>query len=239
MAVDTTVTAITSVTLTAGTLSDIDACVVEVGDKLSRGTLSSTTTPTSSQVQRWLIRAKEELCEVFGFHWARSYGYFTTVAADYIYGLGGAYEIHSLRDTTNDKLIRLVTRHQFDTKYPDPSAETSDKPALACLKGYELWFIPPPDGAYKIEVEYSREGHDSTTTDISYIPEVARFRMCDFALAEAYEYLDNFDRAAYWRQKWDVGVAKHRRASGRKKWAKAGYQCMSWQQEYAARYNQS
>ena len=45
------------VAYTAGTLADEDACVAEVESKLRRGTISSTSTPTETEVKRWLLRA--------------------------------------------------------------------------------------------------------------------------------------------------------------------------------------
>ena len=61
------------VAFNAGTLATISSCVTEVESKLRRGTLSSTSSPTLSQVQTWLKRAKQELAETKGYTWRRRY----------------------------------------------------------------------------------------------------------------------------------------------------------------------
>ena len=67
MALTTTWTEQSVVDFTAGTISTITDCVTEVQSKLKRGTLGASTVPSTTDVQRWLIRAKEELAEIKNF----------------------------------------------------------------------------------------------------------------------------------------------------------------------------
>ena len=80
-----------TVIFTAGTLSSIDDCVTEVESMIKRGTLSTTTTPSTTQVKRWLIRAKQELAEIKNFTWTRRYSYVTTTVSVWRYGLPSDY----------------------------------------------------------------------------------------------------------------------------------------------------
>lgn len=228
------------VSFNAGTLSDIDACITEVEDKLKRGTLSATSSPTSTAVQRWLIRAKEELCENRNYTWTRKYAYADTVAGTYRYAMPADYHGGqcTIRDITNDYPIVIVPDSQFDVKFPDMSAESSDEPVIACIKDRELWIGPPAGGVYRLELEYNRSGDDTTTTDFSYLPEIERYRCCDKAVGEACESLDWWDKAKYYQTKWEVGLVKSKKADARKKWSKTNYQALSWMQDMQNRLYQ-
>lgn len=214
---------------TTGTLSDIDACVSEVESKLKRGTLSASTTPTSTQVQNWLIRAKQELAELRNYTWRRQYVTLTCTAGTYIYACPADYggACGDLRDMTNDSRIRITTPHQFDALFPDVSEANNGQILIATVRDRELWVAPAPDSADVLEWEILRTGDDDTTSDFSWLPEIERFRCCDFALAESFEALHDFEKAQYYRSKWDYGLGKSRIADGKKKWTTMGYQARS------------
>ena len=230
-----------TVTLNAGTLATISSCVAEVESKLQRGTLSTTTAPTLAQVQTWLIRAKEELAEVKNFTFRRRFAYCALTAGTYIYSMPPDYAGGEIRikDISNDRDIEVWPRHVYDMKFPDPSAESNNEPRACTIKNMELWFIPPPNAAITIQVEYLRSGADNTTTDFSWLPEIERFRCCDYAIAEGFESLQLYDRAQLYHAKWQQGLMKARRSDGKKVWNKHNYQTISWLQAYAARNYQS
>lgn len=217
------------VNFTAGTLPSVSACADEVEGKIRRGTLSATSTPTLTQVYTWLIRAKEELAEVRKFTWRKRYVTAVSVAGTYRYGLPPDYgggEI-KLRDVTNDNVIRFIDNNQFDVLFPDVSEETSGESVVATIKNRELWVAPPPDGADIFELEYSRTGDDITTTDFSWLPELERFRCCDFATAEAFASLHDLEKAQFYLARWDSGVKKAIMADGKRKWSQIGYRARS------------
>jgi hypothetical protein len=143
----------------------------------------------------------------------------------------------TLRDTTNDRELSYLDPAKFDLKYPDPSAESSDKSNVYTIKNRELWLVPPSGGVYVLEVEYSRSGDDSTTTDISYIPEVLRFKMCDFAIYQSFLILHQWQAASLYKAEWMEGMMVSKREDNKKKWSEFT-QCLTWQQAYSARYNQ-
>lgn len=239
-ALDTAYTEQSIVAFTAGVLSNIAACVSEVEAKIQRGTLGAATTPTSTQVQNWLKRAKMEIAETRGYTWKRKYAYCSTVAGTYRYSLPPDYNggYTSLRDTTNDRPIQLWDRHWYDTKFPDPSAEDNDEPQFACIKNMELWLIPPPNGAYTLEIEYDRSGAETTADDFNWLPEMERYRCCDFAISEAFEALHQWDAAKWHRDKWGQGLRKAQIADGKRRWRTMRFQAINYQQEYVARNNQ-
>lgn len=216
------------VAYTAGTLADQDACVTEVESKLNRGTIGASSKPTETEVKRWLQRAKQELAEVRQFTWRRRFVTATLTGGTYRYSLppdfaGGHMNI---RDKTSGRKIKLVDEHVFDTLNPDPEEATAGKAMIACVKNLELWFWPTP-GADVIEIEYSRSGDDITATDFSWLPEIERFRCCDFAIAESFASLHQFDKANYYYGLWERGLGKAVRSDGKKRWSTSGFRVRS------------
>lgn len=237
MTLSTTWTNQSVVAFNAGTMTDISSCVSYVEGKLRRGTLSTSTTPSTTQVQYELIRAKEELCEQFGFTWQRKYAYADTSSSTYRYALPADYnggEVR-LRDMTNDVFLEWVDPYRFDLKYPDVSAEDSGEPLCFTIKDRELWITPPAGSTYRLELEYGRSGDDTTATDVSYLPEVLRFKICDFAVYQCFRILHMWDAAALYKQDWMEGLIRSKRQDSKKKWAHSGFQCLTWQQAYTAR----
>jgi len=217
------------VAFTAGTLASITECVSEVEVKLKRGTLTASTTPSTINVQTWLIRAKQELAEIKQFTWKRRYAQATGVAGQYRYGLPPDYTGGhlSIRDASNDNPIMLVPNHLYDQYFPDMSSETSGDATFATIKGNEIWFGPPLTGSETLEIEYDRSGDDTTASDFSWLPEIDRFRCCDFATAEAFRSLHQWEAAAVYDARWQQGIIKAVHADGKKKWSSVGFRCHS------------
>ena len=230
MVLSTTWTEKDVVEFTAGTLNTITDCTTEVESKLKRGTLSGTTTPTTTQVQNWLIRGKEELAEIKNFTWTRKFAYADTASGTAIYALPADYhggEVF-LRDVTSDKTIPIWPEIGFNAEYPDPVGNTNDEPDVACIRGRELWLNCPANGVYRYELEYNRTGDDSTATDFSYIPEIDRFRICDFAVMEAFLSLHQWDAAKIYADKWGFNMQKAKAADGKQKWKGMDYHAPLW-----------
>ena len=227
------------VAFTAGTLSNIAAMVGEVESKLKRGTLSASTSPKLADVQRWLVRAKEELMQVKSFSFARRYAYATVTAGSYRLALPPDYNGGHVRvkDQTNDRTLKIVPAHLYDLKFPNPDAESTAKPVIACIKNMELW-LAPPASACTIELDYDRSAADNTPTDFSFLPEVERFRCSDYAIAEAAESLEDWEKANWYRRKWQVGLQTSRKADARRKWKNMGFRAISVFEEAATRVYQ-
>jgi len=64
-------------------------------------------------------------------------------------------------------------------------------------------------------------------SDLSWLPEIERYRCCDFAIAEAFTSLHMWDHAGQYYQKWMVEVQKASRADGKRKWSTMGYRARS------------
>jgi len=227
------------VSFSTSTLATLSACIEEVESKLKRGTLGATTTPSDVDVARWLDRGKQELVETKNYTFRKRYVTGNTVALQYRYALptdygGGALAI---RDMTNDREIRVWDEAMFNLKFPDPSEESADEPTIACIKNMELWLVSPPAAVYALELSYDRSG-EATATDFSWLPIIERFRVCDFATAEALASLHDYDKAQFYYTRWEKGIGKAIRADGKRKWKRMRYQAMSIFQEYAARGNQ-
>ena len=203
----------------SGVLSTIATCVSEVESKLKRGTLSATTAPTLTQVQNWLKRAKLELMEFKDYSFSRKYAYADCTADTYRYALPGDFgggQVR-LRDITNNMVIPIVFPERFDAYWPDVSEETSGQIKKATIKNLELWVAPAPSASDRLELEYSRSGAETTADDFSFLPELERFRCCDFALGHAFESIHMFDISDRFRQYFDIGLQKSHRANIRRK----------------------
>ena len=234
---DQTWTEQTVVAFTAGTLNTVTNMLTEVEGKLKRGTLSATSSPTSTQVQTWLIRAKEELMQTKSYTFARRYASASITSGSYRAALPPDYNGGqiSVRDQTNDRNIEIWPANRFFLKYPDVDKESTNEPIVCCIRNRELFFAPPTSAAITVEINYDRSGDDNTTTDFSYLPEVERFRCCDFALAEACEMLQDWERMKMYRQKWYDGLVFSRKADARRRWKDYGYRAISWFEESATR----
>lgn len=222
------------VSFNQGSLADIDDCVSEVESKLFRGTLGASTRPTLNQVKQWLVRAKQELSEVKGFTFKRRYASVNTSSGNYRYALPPDYNGGRimLRDTTSDLPITIWPEYWFDQRYPDPSGESAGQPVIATIKNMELWLNRPTDGVYALELDYDRSGADNTPNDFSWLPEIERFRCCDFAISEAFESLHLWQQAQLYREKWNTGIGRAIRADGKRKWKRMRFQALSMFQEY-------
>lgn len=227
------------VAFTAGTLSTVSAMVTEVESKLKRGTLSTSTTPSTTQVQRWLTRGKQQLAALFGFTFKRRYAYVDTVASTYRYALppdygGGQVRLRITTDD-NENVIPVVRESTFSWNHPDPTTTDNNTPEYAVIKDRELWLYPVPDTVYRLEVEYDRTGDDNTATGFGWLPELARFQICDYAVYEAFLSLHMWNQAQLYFQKWMDDVAVAKQADIKKKWAKQDYRARSWLQDYYMR----
>lgn len=217
------------VDFTAGTLADMDALKSEVERKLQRGTLSNTTTPTTSEVQNWLIRSIEETMEAHDFNFTRRYAYAACVAGTYRYALppdfGGGTTI--VRDVTNNVTLTYADNRTFDGSYPDVSNYGNANPSVFTIKDRELWICPPASNTNRLELEYRSTG-EARTTSIVHIPEPFRFKIVDMAMIEAWEFLHEWEKAAFYQQKVMGKLQQAKRADGKQKWAAAGYQARHW-----------
>jgi hypothetical protein len=226
---------------TAGSIPDLDAAVTEVESKLKRGTLSTTTKPTLTDVRRWIARGKQELMQVKAYTFARRYVYTNIVSGDYRIGLppdynGGEIQV---KDQQNDRALKMWDADKFDLKYPDVSEENNDEPRVFCIKNKELWFNPPSNGDIKLEVDYERSGDDNNPEDLSFLPEVERFRCCDYAVYESFESIHDLEKAGWYRQKWFDGLGRSVRSNARRRWSQLGYRAISIFEESGARDYQS
>jgi len=214
----------------AGTLASLTDCVSTVQEAINRGTLSATSKPKLSDVENWLKRAKQELVEEHGFTWKRVFSYMDTVSGTYRYSLPndfgeGAYV---LRDLTQDERLVPIDTLKFDTLFPDVAGRDAKAPDFYTVKDREIWLAQPAAGTYRIELEYDRTGDDTTPTDISWLPELMRFKICDYAIYRSFVMLEMFDSAAAYKSEWSGSMIKTKRRDTRKRWKDMGYRRRLW-----------
>jgi hypothetical protein len=218
---DTTWSEFSTVSYGASTLGTLSSMIDEVGLKLNRGSISASSYPSDTQVAQWLVRGKQEFAKTKSFTWRRRYVTTTTTAGVYRYSMPPDYDGGTpiIKDMTNDVNIKLISNSRYDDIFPDPSEETNDQPSVATIKNMELWLGPPPGGAYELQMEYLRSGDDATPNDFSWIPEQDRWAIVDFAVAESFEHLHDFEKATWHRQKYSGSLASARRADSKRKWS--------------------
>jgi hypothetical protein len=217
-------------TFNHSTLSDTSALITEVQTHLKRGTISTTSFPTTAMVTNFLVRGKEKLIEMYGFTWRRKFVYAATTLGEYRYAMpvdyaGGGTVI---RDLTQN--IRLTMKNPviFDTLYPDIDGDATAAPEFYTIKGMEMWLQAKANGSYTFELEYSRSGDDSTAETWDYIPEAMLFKIADYATYRSFVLLEQWDSAKAYKGEWEEDVAQGKRDDGKKKWASTGYQCINW-----------
>lgn len=234
---DTSWTEQSVVQVTAGSLSSLSTMADEVQTKLQRGTLSSSSNPTLASVYTWLVRAKEELAQVKSFSFLRRYVYATLTEGTYRISLPPDYNGGpiSVRDQNNDRNLTAWPAYMYDLKFPDPDEEDNDEPKIFCVKNLELWINPPAGGSYVLEITYSRSGAETTSNDISWLPEIERFRCCDFAVYQSFLSLHMWNEAALYKQEWITGLGLSRIADAKRKWKDLGYRAISSFEELAGR----
>ncbi len=226
------------VSFTAGTLSTVADMRSYIEFHLKRGTLGNDTDPSITQVNESIIRAKQELLSTKSYSYSRRYAQATAVAGTYIYALPPDFQgVKGLRDTTNDRDIVVWSQKIFDIRFPDLSAVSNNEPKVACVKNMELWIWPPPNGAITFELEYERSGDDNTQTDMSWLPQLERFRCCDFAIADCLDALHDERAQIYW-QRWAAGIARSMKSDAKKKWRGRNQALSIFQEASARRYSE-
>jgi len=215
---------------TAGTLSTITDCVGQVEANLHRGTLSASSSPTSTQVQNFLIWGKQKLAEKYKFTWRRKFVYASTAAGTWQYALpadfGGGGT--TLRDITNDKKLDHYDPATFNASFVDPAGESQKTPAEYTIKDRELQLSAPANGTYTLELEFTRTGDDSTPTDISWLPETARFHICDYATYRSFLMIQNWEAASMFKAEWMEEVIDAKKGNSHQKWSAMGYMAKNW-----------
>jgi len=230
MALTTSWTEQSAVGFNQSTLATTQNLIDEVQTNINRGTLSTSTKPSTGQVTNWLIRAKERLMELYGFTWKRKFVYADTAASTYRYALpkdfagGGTV----LRDLTQNKRLAFASPVVFDTAYPDVAGDSNAVPNTYTIKDRELWLNCPADGVYRLELEYDRSGEDSAAETWSYIPEVHLFEIVDYASFRSLIVLKEYTAAQVYKGEWAESTGHGKKADGKKKWAQLNYMIPNW-----------
>jgi photosystem II stability/assembly factor-like uncharacterized protein len=71
------------------------------------------------------------------------------------------------------------------------------------------------------------------------LPEIERFRCCDYAISEACESLEFWEKASWYKQKWMGGTEISRKADARRRWKEKGFRAISCLEEMSGRENQN
>ncbi len=230
MALTTTWTSQDAVEFTAGTLANIAAVVTQVEKNINRGSIGASSTPTSTEVNSWIVQGKQKVQAFYNFLWSRVFAQATTVVGTYRYALpkdftgGGTV----LRDLVQNKRLDFIDPIGFDTAFPDVAGSSQGVPAVYTIKDRELWLQQPASQANTLELEYPRSGDDTSASDLTYLPELIRFDIADFATYRALLRLQEYAAAQHFKVEWAESVKLSRKTDSKKKWASINYQAQNW-----------
>lgn len=169
-----------------------------------------------AEVYEAVTDAVQEMRRRFGFDEAEADQTTTdtiTVLGDYKLNLEpdlGLLVNLLLQDGRNAVPLVKMSKVDFDARYFD-AAVTADKgyPRNYCVFAGQLYIGPVPDRTtYSYRVSYSRRG-GVITTNTAGVPFTDLYRdvLVLLALCFLYEGLDEFDKAGYYRQQFELGFA--------------------------------
>ena len=68
---------------------------------------------------------------------------------------------------------------------------------------------------------------EAAAGDLTWLPEIERFRCCDFATWKAFESIDQDVAAKFYKMRWSKGLKKSVRSDGKRKWSTSGFRIRS------------
>ena len=85
----------------------------------------------------------------------------------------------------------------FDQMFPNPSDNDAEKPTYYTIKVAEgnYYFNCPSDAAYTIYSYFHKIPDDATDTTVSQLTEMAKLTIVDWAAADGFRFMKEFDRA--------------------------------------------
>lgn len=116
-----------------------------------------------------------------------------------------------VEDGTDAEVLKKVSKWEFDNLYPDINV-TSDRgfPEHYAVYGNQIYIGPKPDQtSYVYRINYSkRSGTVTSATSLLPFTNIYRDILADGVLARLWELMDQFDRANYFYQRFEIGIQK-------------------------------
>lgn len=115
---------------------------------------------------------------------------------------------------TNSQPLFKLSKSRYDELYPYPSASDykTGIPQHYCIYGKEIFIGPAPDStSYTYLINYTTEAATAMTSATTSVPFTDSYRWVirDVLLGEFYDlYLNQFDKANYYKQKGQIGIEK-------------------------------
>lgn len=104
-----------------------------------------------------------------------------------------------------EKPLSYLDPREFDRMFPNPTNNSPDSPDIYTIKIAEslYYFNCPADQDYTIYSYFHKVPDDVTNTSVSQLSELAKLTIIDWAAADGFRYLKEFDRAAMMEQSGD------------------------------------
>jgi hypothetical protein len=109
----------------------------------------------------------------------------------------------------------------------EDSAIGEGEGATSKLMDEEGGFLLDEDGGFLLDEESGGGGGGSSAGDFSWLPEIERFRCCDFALWMSFESLGNQIASEFYKKRWLKGLGKSVRSDGKRRWSTSGFRIRS------------
>jgi len=129
---------------------------------------------------------------------------------------------------TQDERLSFMNPISFDTVYPDVAGSSNAIPNEYTIKDRELWLSAPATGVYRLELEYTRSGEDSTAETWDYLPEAMLFKLSDYATYRAFMMLQDWNAAQAYKSEWVQDTQASKTDDAKKKWAQMNYMIPNW-----------
>jgi hypothetical protein len=123
---------------------------------------------------------------------------------------------------TNSWELTKLSKEEYDRRYPNPTASDVYKapPIHYCVFAGQLLIGPVPDTTrYVYHVSYSKEDLVAVTASTSSVPFAGRDRetLKYGSLSRLYSGMDEYDKAAFWGQLFESGLALNQSVEERNK----------------------
>lgn len=199
-----------------------------VGKRVSASSVSGATLQT--RVRTYLNWAQDRIARFYSFHELDALVTTAVTVADikryplvtgtYNLGLTRPKDIQSIRLIDNAysrKLTRWSSR-RFDTKYPDPTIYSTDRPSLYIRVGNYLELFKIPNDAYSLSIRYPQWATPFTTGTQTTDFENKDQLLNTAGIFETYFALEEYDDAKIWYARFIGQLRDAVRATGDIDW---------------------
>jgi hypothetical protein len=174
------------------------------------------TTVLDTELQDHLLERMNYLTTLDAFPFQEGYQSTTLTAGDTSLATPDNFAAQiSLRIYTagSERPLTYLDPIAFDKRFPNPSDLSSEAPTFYTIKVSEgaYYFNCPVDAAYVIYNYFYKIPDDATDTTVSQLTEMAKLTLIDWAAADGFRDMKEFDRADHLERSGNTKLAALKR----------------------------